>query len=378
MPLGSKRPPLITSATAPGAVPASTSASKDYVPLEKENRTEPSLRYRESGERWMERQEAQSLRRALEDMDLQEEQRLRAAAQDEASEMVWKHQNPHTPYRSPEKSQDYCEHFRQGSYARSLHRQSSSIGQQDASSNQNRWSVSGGSQSSVSLESTQTSSKSSSSSTAVAESRTGTVTANMDDYGDPKTEKDSKDGSTDLEPRSKPLPEVEPKSRRPSSASRRRVSKGASIGVFEDPTNSMYEGPQKEPSLGSAEAPEANSPPPQVGRNPFARIHLAQERLSRSNTEPTLRIKKLDRCEIQKNPVSRSRNPFYMANPAPPTPPKSNSSKENLEGQDENNPRFKNGQLSSLPSTAITSLNICSSNSMRLCRSYNGTTHCCW
>ncbi|KAF2094576.1 hypothetical protein NA57DRAFT_46487 [Rhizodiscina lignyota] len=66
----------------------------------------------ENGMRWMERQEAHSLRRALEDMDLADDTRIHNAAQDEASELVWKHQNPDMPYR-------YRDHLRKGSYNRS-------------------------------------------------------------------------------------------------------------------------------------------------------------------------------------------------------------------------------------------------------------------
>ncbi|KAF2452408.1 hypothetical protein BDY21DRAFT_367836 [Lineolata rhizophorae] len=84
----------------------------------------PSLKYRESGQRWMERQEARSLRLALEDMDLQDstrtegateageetaveaeiERRVYDAARDEAAELVWRHQNPDAPnvYRNPD------------------------------------------------------------------------------------------------------------------------------------------------------------------------------------------------------------------------------------------------------------------------------------
>jgi hypothetical protein len=72
----------------------------------------------ESGQRWMERQEAHSLTAALNDMDLQEETRLHAAALEEASELVWRHQNPNAPYRYSRPAQQYKEHLEKNSYAR--------------------------------------------------------------------------------------------------------------------------------------------------------------------------------------------------------------------------------------------------------------------
>ena len=75
-----------------------------------------AVAYAERGDRWMEKQEAKSLRIALEDMDFLEERRVHNAAQDEATELVKQHQNPETqadmftPY-------DYKAHLRKGSYA---------------------------------------------------------------------------------------------------------------------------------------------------------------------------------------------------------------------------------------------------------------------
>ncbi|KAI1922173.1 hypothetical protein LOZ39_000462 [Ophidiomyces ophidiicola] len=72
--------------------------------------TSPSGYYRENGHRLIEKQEARSLRNALEEMDLQdEERRLFDAAQEEAVELVLQHQkygfpeeNPLAPYHNPD------------------------------------------------------------------------------------------------------------------------------------------------------------------------------------------------------------------------------------------------------------------------------------
>lgn len=82
--------------------------------------------YMEQGTRWIEKQEAKSLRMALEDMDLAEEQKVHKDAQDEAADLVWRHQNPNAPmpnpdlaYENPDLNRDYRSHLRKGSYSRS-------------------------------------------------------------------------------------------------------------------------------------------------------------------------------------------------------------------------------------------------------------------
>ncbi|KEZ43173.1 hypothetical protein SAPIO_CDS5073 [Scedosporium apiospermum] len=88
----------------------------------------------ERGHRWMEKEEACSLRQAMEDMELKDQnlskasspsddQRIYEAALNEASELVWQHQhpgasNPTGPYR-------YRPHLRKNSYA---HARTASVG----------------------------------------------------------------------------------------------------------------------------------------------------------------------------------------------------------------------------------------------------------
>lgn len=97
----------------------------------------PTATYMERGQRWMEKEEAFSLRDAMEQMEVgdhpgpdpnphaDDESRLYQAALDEASELVWQHQNgggeavrPDGPYR-------YRPHLRKDSYA---HARTASIG----------------------------------------------------------------------------------------------------------------------------------------------------------------------------------------------------------------------------------------------------------
>jgi hypothetical protein len=81
--------------------------------------TAPYIPYIEGGQRWMERQESRSISRAMRDMDSKEEQQLQAAAQNEASELVWKHQNPElaesladAPHANPDAPTSYRAHLR--------------------------------------------------------------------------------------------------------------------------------------------------------------------------------------------------------------------------------------------------------------------------
>lgn len=107
--------------------------SKSTSPL-KPSDVVPTATYMERGQRWMEKEEAHSLRDAMDDMTIREspeqkpseddETRLYNAALDEAAELVWKHQNgvkppePDAPYR-------YRPHLRKNSYA---HARTASIG----------------------------------------------------------------------------------------------------------------------------------------------------------------------------------------------------------------------------------------------------------
>ncbi|KAK4130413.1 hypothetical protein BT67DRAFT_429578 [Trichocladium antarcticum] len=116
---------------------------KDYYPSKpvqplKPSEIVPSATYIERGQRWMEKEESFSLRRAMADMDLKDQpgqskgtedensddSRLYDAALDEAAELVWQHQNPGkmpqpgAPYR-------YRPHLRKNSYA---HARTASVG----------------------------------------------------------------------------------------------------------------------------------------------------------------------------------------------------------------------------------------------------------
>ncbi|KIH91308.1 lim domain containing protein [Sporothrix brasiliensis 5110] len=129
----------------PAATSAASSAAPSVRPL-RPDEVVPTDTYMERGQRWMEKEEVVSLRHALEDMDLKQqdtaasgavsmiptpgsdavpdEQRIYAAALDEAAELVWKHQNGIRP-PEPGAPYQYKNHLRKNSYA---HARTASVG----------------------------------------------------------------------------------------------------------------------------------------------------------------------------------------------------------------------------------------------------------
>lgn len=264
--------------------------------------------YRESGARWMERQEAQSLRKALEDMDGQEDQKIFADAQDEAAALVWKHQNPKAAERNPAAPYEYTAHLKKGSHARA---QSYDVPSplSSASGRNSSLSSHGSSSSSVKLR--------------------NTVIAEIDEK--PKSKKEmatQKRASAEMAPLSPVKTHVSfelPHSSRRSSSGSKRKNSGS---LFQNPNDKIYEEPE-EPSL---PPPTEQKPPPtspsrlpiHTRRNPFSRVQMGRDVLNRTSTDPTSVSRKFDRFEIYRNTPTQSRNPGYTSNenaPATPTTP---------------------------------------------------------
>lgn len=323
---------------------------------EKSVRRRPS--YMENGMRWMEKQEARSLRMALEDMDLEEERKMHAAARDEAAELVWKHQfpeeaaqgifaNPDLQDREMEKgkeeakgkekakgkrqSADYSQHLQKGSYQRS--------------------------HSSSGTESRSVSSSSSSEDPAILKSfhphRNVSPPSEIVNIAKTKTAKSYA-----------PLAEAVAKDiavahRRSSSGSVRILS--GDKKMFMHPDDKIWEDPSEEADLPPPpplfepvrvqrarpmELPSIPDLPPttsaSVRKNPFARVRAQHDssKLGRANSAPLLHtlphapapVLRHDRVEIQRNPPSQSRNPWYVSNePLPPAPPIQQSGRDDDE-----------------------------------------------
>lgn len=274
----------------------------------------PSATYRESGQRWIEKQEARSLREALEDIDNQDEERLYAAAQIEASELVWKHRNPDAdaPYRNPDAPYKYVSHLTKGIDTRNqnighpinlgsisninqIDKNPEYLGYRESKKSHDH----GGSPEGYRQNGREAAQNSGVKGHVLWDSPQKRAYMNM----------------------SIPQPSFKVSGRRQSSSSR---SRKVSAGLFRNPKDQIYEDPNqtgieseavKNPASASLNVKpcETISPLQAVGQTPSFR----------SDTPPAENSGKLSRFEIHKNPPSQSRNPSYLRNPLPPTPPDS-------------------------------------------------------
>ena len=282
--------------------------------------TTPNIKYIERGQRWIEKQEAKSLKEALEDMDLREEQRIHAAAQDEATDLVWKHRNSGIPYKNPDKPRDYKQHLRRGSYAKSQ-----SIGQYGVlavgkkAKGQNQRSVSDGSSSTKShsdaFGGSRASSGSSNGHTQADTNGTQEAAANSGiGYNAAKNKT--------YENLTFPLPPTRVFSRRRSSGSRsRHVSGERRQSLFKNPEDQIYEEPD-EVAVMTAQT-EAISMEPQPlkpkTRNTSGTFNDTKKVFDKPSSTTLLAEKKFSKYEIHNNPPSQSLNPSYLRNSLPPT-----------------------------------------------------------
>ncbi|TAQ87935.1 hypothetical protein B7494_g3740 [Chlorociboria aeruginascens] len=279
----------------------------------------PSATYIERGQRWMEKEEAVSLREAMEDMDLkkqvEEAMRIQAAAQDEASELVWLHQNPEAirsgaPY-------SYKEHLRKNSYA---HARTQSVGR-----HRGMGTVTG-----LARDIAPRSASGSSSSSGGIRSR---VSSGHSDHSqlDRSRSPDPQRGAS-LDSSRPPIPKMNQKpygsisnssrslglSRRISSGKRNISGEIARTFTGEQ----IWEEPEQETSNRGRPTDHRDIPAPLKlkPRNPLNRVQFAQDVQPRSNSTPPPETKKLSRYEIHQNPPSQSKNPSYTFNPLRPLP----------------------------------------------------------
>ncbi|TID21776.1 hypothetical protein E2P81_ATG05045 [Venturia nashicola] len=286
-----------------------------------EGKDEKDLPYLERSQRWLERQEAHSLRKALEEMDIGEEQKLHEAAQKEASELVWKHQNPKAAFRNPDAPYNYREHLRKESVhartaswskqAQDIQSRNKKIRSRDSSQSR---SISGGSKS-ISAPNSRVASDSS---LRIPESPTS-----------PNEEKSADEGERRSRKRSVQFVEPPPESNTVTTSIPKRARTPSPVKA---PKSSISVEKKK-----SEDAPEVkvsnvavaarvvsnslSNAVPAHFRNPFARVRNAKGSLSRASTAPLPQRKGLNPIEIQKNPPTQSRNPAYTAN-APVSPEK--------------------------------------------------------
>lgn len=286
----------------------------------------PSATYIERGLRWMEKEEAASLREAMEDMDTKEhdeEVRIHSAAQEEASELVYKHQfgekfkNPDAPYR-------YKDHLRKNSYA---HARTQSAGR-----NGGLFMATGFAR--------DTAPRTASTGSDEGQETSGNSKPSSPIRGGVASEptlRGSLDSGRDAMAQQTPTKTYGSVSRlqsgrKTSGGGKRNISgelKGSFTGeqIWEEPRQETTDtSDQTQPSDGRPASALQAKP-----RNPLNRVQFSSD-VHRSNSTPPEITKKLSSTEIYKNPPTQSRNPVYTANPPPtdePEPMKEEVPKKN-------------------------------------------------
>lgn len=276
----------------------------------------PSLQYRESGRRQVEKDEARALRAAMEDLDLKAEQGLYESARDEAAELVWKHQNPDAPGANPDAPYSYPGLARKASIQRSqsLDRSEGDLQRANSKLRRKRNSMqSMGSAASGSRNSSLQSRRAGSGSSLTANAGFSTSPTKQS-FGD-KAEESATLPKVSSTPSTSHRKTSDPSQKRRSSSSRRRVS----ASLFKNPDDQIYEEPEEDQALPPPPAvvkpPAPAKVPLGVRRNPFARVQFSKDRnIARSNTDPIMPTTRFDRFEIQRNPPSQSRNAGYTRN----------------------------------------------------------------
>ncbi|MCJ1441298.1 MAG: hypothetical protein MMC23_001784 [Stictis urceolatum] len=293
-----------TTTTTATTVTTATNATGKTTSFQGESQKKYSIPYYERGQRWMEKQEVSSLKHALADMDKKEEVKIHAAAQDEAAELVWKHQNPEetgVPYRNPDL---YRQHLRKGSHARSQStgpysslyiKKGGSDSQRSASEGSNSSGASGGSR--------------------VVSSSSAASGGSAADRGDDRgREPEMQKGYGSLKSRfSVGGPRALIKRRSSSAKGRTTSGESNQSSVFRNPNDQIYEEPEDATTI-TESAQDSSKPQPLVPkpRNTSYGSRIgAKENIDRAQTDP---VKMVSRVDIYKNPPSQSRNPFYKRN----------------------------------------------------------------
>ena len=299
----------------------------------------PSGTYRESGMRWMEKQEARSLREALEDMDVRDEIRIHSAAQNEASELVWEHRNEEMSKRDQYQPYNYKQHLEQGAHARSQ-----SLGWH---ATKRRASNNGDSFQQPAL-GQPASSKSGESSPLM--NRNTSITFEEPPKGSHFV--DVMNGQThDLwdSPQKKAYMNLSSPKLLPKTSSRRRSSghraRNVSGGLFRNPDDKIYEEPdidKTSPVLAATEHSKIPVPLTSKTRNVISRISAHSQNFPHPQRSSSGEKQKTHRSEIHRNPPSQSRDPFYLKNGRSFTP--DNASKLEEQGIDVETAQFKDGK----------------------------------
>ena len=291
---GSSQAPSAAAGSVASRYSSSTARGRDYYQAQNAEPLRPAdvvptATYMERGQRWMEKEEAYSLRDAMEEMDLNngqaetpvedDDSRLYDAALDEAAELVWQHQNP-DKVRQPDGPYRYRPHLRKNSYAHARAASAGRYGEDIAATGMAR--------------STGSRSVSGSSSESDGCSRR------------------SRPSVDSTRPTNKPYGSVGSRSAVQSDPRRRSSMRRNVSGEVERPFSGdqIWEEPETASSAhgsvrtGRASPNKLESKP----QNPLNRVRF------QPSGEALDKGKRLDSIEIQRNPPSQSRNAQYTTN----------------------------------------------------------------
>ena len=283
--------------------------------------------YRENGMRWMEKQEARSLREALEEMDIRDEVRIHAAAQDEASALVWEHRNPTIPKDDPFRAYKLKKPPELGAHARSQ-----SAEWNGAHHETNNEHPPGQKNYLDHLDSKSTDN------IPAFKPRQTSITIQEPDRTFHTSHRSAEDYTTSDTSQQKThtnLPYVKlskPSSRRRSGGPRARDVSG---GLFRNPEDKIYEEPdstRRRPEVSPASGVTDITPLTPKTRNEISSVSTTSQPTLHSQHAYAGGQQKIHRSEIHRNPPSQSRNPSYRMNERIETPDtKADAEKQQLE-----------------------------------------------
>ena len=337
--------------------PASSELSRNSTPIDP-TVVQPSATYIERGQRWMEREEAGSLRDALEDMDAAErekalvvelaarklkeeqleEERIQTAAQQEASELVHAHLYPEEIKRRQEEEErrrmtGYRYHLRKGSYQ---HARAASVGREYKGEDAVIVDLNprpGMSSRTFSDESTMRSASRTSMGRESSDHSSRPEMPNRQSMDEIRGRTPSKTHVKSYGTLSSTISGVSSKSRswsarRKSGSGKRNISGEINTvfhpdQIWEEPETSRESSKNRKKEQDAAKAREnlyngTAEPQSPLKRNSANRVQFAKEKgeSAYSSTENVsgLPVQKIDRFEIFRNPPSQSRNPLYTDN----------------------------------------------------------------
>ncbi|KAF4556916.1 LIM domain-containing protein 2 [Elsinoe fawcettii] len=316
--------------------------------------TSPSVIYMENGARWMDRQEAKSLRMALEDMDLEEERRIHDAAQDEASQLVMEHKHPSkkteiSAYANPDApKRDYKVHLRKGSYGRS-HSPIPDLSGSTRNSSPNKPRESWGNNTALNIGSGDIA-KPVSISPVKGDAKASDPSQVTQEPARPQKKKTYQGLANAV------AADIASLTRRVSSGGKRKAS--SEKRMFPTAEDRIYEEPEPikeeeviEPVKKVAPVPipvetSSSDLPRHMRKNPFARVKFNKDNLERANSIASGQTPRFNPIEIQRNVPSQSRRPWYMSNkPASaPVVPQSKGPELETEDQADEVPKMKDGK----------------------------------